>query len=262
MTLLNSTVPGTAFQGVHQETPHEYVSHTHKNQRMSQSPQAMGEWKESVLETMFDHLILVEPQLCIGELLTSQLRRQIPQIDICHSKSLQETVRCLSDAPASLVVAEVRFAEGGISRLSDVIQRIYPRSHLVAWTQHHSEYLTAQASELGLYGVLPKSMPLNDLVASLELLLRGGKLSPVIPSLQAGGTDSEVDLEAIRQLTGRQIEIMLLLSEGYSVKQVAQKLHLTVKSVDSLKYRLMKQLGFNDRVQLTRFAIRAGLIDP
>ena len=56
-------------------------------------------------------------------------------------------------------------------------------------------------------------------------------------------------------------EVLRFLAQGHSVKEVATKMHLSAKSVDSHKYRIMKKLGIHDRVHLTRFAIREGLLE-
>ncbi len=61
-------------------------------------------------------------------------------------------------------------------------------------------------------------------------------------------------------LTPRQKEVLRFLAQGHSVKEVASKMHLSAKSIDSHKYRIMKKLDIHDRVHLTRFAIREGLL--
>lgn len=63
-------------------------------------------------------------------------------------------------------------------------------------------------------------------------------------------------------LTERQLEVLTHLAEGKTVKEVAHILHLSHKSVDSHKYRIMNRLHVHDRVHLSRFAIREGLIEP
>ena len=63
-------------------------------------------------------------------------------------------------------------------------------------------------------------------------------------------------------LTERQLEVLSHLAEGKTVKEVAHILHLSHKSVDSHKYRIMNRLHVHDRVHLSRFAIREGLIEP
>jgi len=66
----------------------------------------------------------------------------------------------------------------------------------------------------------------------------------------------------LSSLTNRQLEVLRLLAKGQSVKQVAQTMRLSEKSVDSHKYRLMNKLDIHDRVELARFAIREGLTTP
>lgn len=66
----------------------------------------------------------------------------------------------------------------------------------------------------------------------------------------------------LNELTGRQIEVLRHLAAGESVKEVARRLHLSEKSVDSHKYRIMHKLGIHDRVGLARYAIREGLMLP
>nr|ADY61088.1 transcriptional regulator, LuxR family [Rubinisphaera brasiliensis DSM 5305] len=62
-------------------------------------------------------------------------------------------------------------------------------------------------------------------------------------------------------LTPRQLEVLTYLAEGKSVKEVAQVMHLSQKSIDSHKYRIMNRLHVHDRVHLSRIAIREGLIE-
>jgi len=63
-------------------------------------------------------------------------------------------------------------------------------------------------------------------------------------------------------LTNRQLEVLRYLVQGLSVKEVAREMHLSEKSIDSHKYRIMHRLGIHDRVELSRFAIREGLSLP
>lgn len=62
------------------------------------------------------------------------------------------------------------------------------------------------------------------------------------------------------RLSDRQIEVLRNLAFGMSVKDVARKMHISVKSADSHKYRIMQSLEIHDRVGLARFAIREGLV--
>lgn len=84
--------------------------------------------------------------------------------------------------------------------------------------------------------------------------------------------DSTADTESVKSaaspelllqsLNPRQLQIFALLAGGSSVKEVATAMGLTFKAIDSQKYRIMRKLGVTDRVQATRLAIRAGLLNP
>jgi DNA-binding NarL/FixJ family response regulator len=69
-------------------------------------------------------------------------------------------------------------------------------------------------------------------------------------------------LHRIRDFTDRQLEVLIQLAEGKRVKDIAAALHLSEKAIESHKYRLMNLLGLHDRVELCRWAIREGLIQP
>jgi DNA-binding NarL/FixJ family response regulator len=66
----------------------------------------------------------------------------------------------------------------------------------------------------------------------------------------------------LTSLTSRQIEVLRHLARGKSVKEVARSMHLSEKSIDSHKYRIMHKLGIHDRVELARYSIREGLTLP
>lgn len=68
--------------------------------------------------------------------------------------------------------------------------------------------------------------------------------------------------EQLSVLNARELEVFTLLAQGRSVKEVAILLGASFKAIDSQKYRIMRKLGLTDRVQATRLAIRAGLINP
>jgi DNA-binding NarL/FixJ family response regulator len=63
-------------------------------------------------------------------------------------------------------------------------------------------------------------------------------------------------------LTPREIEVLKLIAEGHPSKEIAAMLHISVKTVDKHRTNMLDKLGMRDRVELTRYAIRRGLIEP
>lgn len=116
-------------------------------------------------------------------------------------------------------------------------------------------------------GYLIKGEPLQTLISAIERAVAGEQVfSPsVLERLNFDTARNRYVLKTTLPtagLTTRQLEVLRHLAKGESVKEVARVMHLSQKSVDSHKYRIMNKLGIHDRVELTRFAIREGMITP
>lgn len=124
-----------------------------------------------------------------------------------------------------------------------------------------------QALRTKVAGYVLKTDSLSNLVAAVQRVANGGtyyseairERITVDPLTGQMKTHCESRLAT---LSDRQIEVLRNLAVGLSVKDVAKKMHISVKSVDSHKYRIMQALEIHDRVDLARYAIREGLVCP
>jgi DNA-binding NarL/FixJ family response regulator len=115
---------------------------------------------------------------------------------------------------------------------------------------------------LNVSGLFLKTSPLEEVLEGLRGVLDGQRrfCSRLRQRFLREGRSPSAPAAVLEGLTPRQMEVLVQLAHGATVKEVATRLHLTAKAVDSMKYRLMKAFQFHDRVELTRFAIREGLI--
>lgn len=129
-----------------------------------------------------------------------------------------------------------------------------------------SDVLLAQALQVKVSGYILKSEPVNQLIEAIRQVAAGQTYysAPVQSRISHDAarnlTTVKTD-QAAADLTPRQMEVLRHLARGASVKEVAKTMHLSQKSVDSHKYRIMNKLGIHDRVDLTRYAIRERLIE-
>jgi two-component system response regulator NreC len=125
-------------------------------------------------------------------------------------------------------------------------------------TMYGEQELVAQCLQAGAAGYVLKDVPAAQLLYAIHAVGRGGRyLSPealkgVVTEYveRSEGKESRYDL-----LTGREREVLKLLAEGLSAKQVASRLELSVKTVDVHKTNLMRKLDVHDRAELIRWAI-------
>ena len=140
-----------------------------------------------------------------------------------------------------------------------------PKTRVVILSMHANEAYVAQALRAGIAGYLVKDAAATELAAALRAVARGETyLSPAISRQVVDGFLGKSQLEAdpLQGLTSRQREILQLIAEGKSTKEIAAVLDVGIKTVETHRANLMERLGIHDVAGLVRFAIRSGVISP
>ncbi len=134
---------------------------------------------------------------------------------------------------------------------------------LLMLSMHDNEQYLFEALKLGAAGYVHKSVADRDLITACRAALMGepflypGAVATLIRGyLAKGSQDAQTAL-----LTPREEEILKLIAEGYSGKEMADMLVLSPKTIERHRANLLEKLGMKDRLELTRFAIRTGLIE-
>ncbi|HKY30202.1 MAG TPA: response regulator transcription factor [Pyrinomonadaceae bacterium] len=148
----------------------------------------------------------------------------------------------------------------------DVLKEINEKSphvKVVILTVHDSEDYALHALRSGAEGYLPKSAASAELELALEHVMRGEKyLSPsiarkVVFEYLKGTHSGRAELA---HLTPRQREVLTLISQGHSTKDIARILNISVKTVETHRAQLMERLDIHDVAGLVRYAIRTGMV--
>ncbi len=144
--------------------------------------------------------------------------------------------------------------------------RLMPRLPILFLSMHDSEQYLFEALRAGAAGYVLKSVADRDLVEACRAAMRGepflypgavrALISDYVERARAG--------ETVRDdpLTPREHEIVKLVAESASSKDIAELLSISEKTVERHRSNILQKLGLRDRVELTRYAIRRGLIEP
>ena len=143
------------------------------------------------------------------------------------------------------------------------LKKDHPHVRIIILSMHTSEEYVLQALRAGASGYLVKDSAPLELGLALQSVARGETyLSPPISRqvvdnyMQRMGQGDQ----PLAQLTGRQREILQLIAEGGSTKEIARKLNVSVKTVETHRAQLMERLDIHDVAGLVRFAVRHGLV--
>lgn len=149
----------------------------------------------------------------------------------------------------------------GLQAAAELARR-RPELKLLMLSMHDSEQYLFEALKAGASGYVLKTAADRDLVEAVRAAMRGE------PFLYPAAVTALIRDYLVREetpagpLTPRELEILKLIAEAYTSDQIAHELTISRRTVDRHRENILAKLGMRDRVELTRYAIRCGLIDP
>jgi len=143
------------------------------------------------------------------------------------------------------------------------IARDYPKVSVIILSMFANEEYVGSALSAGAKGYLLKNASPNELELALEAIARNETyLTPAVSKAVIDAYKSRLSEKSapLERLTPRQREVLKLIAEGNTSKEIANRLNLSIKTVDMHRTMLMKELNIHDIAGLVRYAIRTGLI--
>jgi DNA-binding NarL/FixJ family response regulator len=146
------------------------------------------------------------------------------------------------------------------------ILKKHPETKVLILTMHTNEEYVFEILRAGASGYIIKKAAPTELVSAIRAIKQGESfLSPSISKkvideylLRAGEEGKE---DVFELLTNREREVLQLIAEGYSTREIAEKLFVSAKTVETHRSNLMKKLDLHGTADLTRYAVRKGIVD-
>jgi DNA-binding NarL/FixJ family response regulator len=207
-------------------------------------------------------IVIVEDHTAIREMLAEILRGDPAYKIIGESGEGQQACQVCLELKPDLIVLDARLP--GMSGV-DILRRIGKQlksTRVMVFSAYESPALVREMLEVGAHGFVEKTAGLVEFKKGLETVSRGGTyFGPGIAALLRSVVASKSPDSGIESLTDREREILKLVAESHSTKEIAQKLGISVKTVDNHRTNLMRKLDLHDVASLTRYSLEIGLID-
>ena len=178
----------------------------------------------------------------------------------------REALRLARQQHPDVIVMDIAMPEMNGVEATEQLQENAPAARVVILSMHADATFVRQALRAGVAGYLLKGAAVAELPLALQSVIRGETyLTPKVSQHVIDGylrEETGEDPGPLEELTARQREILQLLAEGRSTKEIAGILDVSVKTVETHRMRLMDRLGIHDLPGLVRFAIRAGIVSP
>lgn len=199
------------------------------------------------------------------ELVRCGLRRLLDDVTDLHvtgeAATGEEVVEQARKLSPRVVLMDARVPGIGGLEATRRITRAGPGPAVVVVTRYVDDPLQSQYLEAGASGCLTKHSSLDEIVEAVRLVARGERyISADIArqmalSMQPGNAHSPFD-----RLSGREAQVLMMVAQGHNVHDISERLCLSAKTVSTYRYRLFEKLGVANDVELTRLAIRHGVV--
>lgn len=176
----------------------------------------------------------------------------------------REALRKLNEVSVDIVVMDLAMPDMNGIEATRQIRREYPDVQILALSMHADEEHVRHVLEAGASGYVVKDSAFEDLIDAVKTISRGSiYLSPQVANivvdeyLQHPHTSESNRI--YKELSDREREVLQLIAEGRSTKEIASRLFVSVKTVETHRRNIMQTLGVESVAELTKYAVRAGL---
>lgn len=177
-----------------------------------------------------------------------------------------EALAALDHTPADLAILDIAMPRMTGLQAAREISRSHAGVRILILSMYDNEQYFFEALKVGASGYVLKSVADRDLLEACRATMRGepflypGAVTALIRDYLRRAQAGDGLPDAI--LTPREEEVLKLIAEGHTAREIGKTLGISVKTVDRHRTNTLQKLGLRDRLALTRYAIRAGLTEP
>jgi two-component system invasion response regulator UvrY len=200
------------------------------------------------------------------ELVRTGIRRIIEDVRGMNvageADSGEESVKWCRNHHADVVLMDMNMPGIGGLEATKKILRYNPDVKIIVLTVHTENPFPTKVMQAGASGYLTKGAGPDEMVNAIRIVHSGQRyISPEIAQQMALSQVSHSSDNPFKDLSERELQIMLMITKGQKVTDISQQLSLSPKTVNSYRYRLFSKLHISGDVELTHLAIRHGMLD-
>jgi two-component system invasion response regulator UvrY len=193
--------------------------------------------------------------------LKETIGESFPKVTFGEAKTAQETVECVRRQDWEIVILDISMpGKSGLDILDDV-RRLRPKLPVLFLSMHPEEQYARRALKSGAAGYLTKDSIPEELKEAVRRILTGGRyVSATLAERLAFDLRKGADTPLHELLSAREFQVLRMIASGKSVKEIANDIALSVKTVSTYRARILQKTGMKTTAELIRYALQTQLV--
>lgn len=194
--------------------------------------------------------------------LRETLSEAFPKISFGEAKTARETLELVHRQDWDVIILDISMpGKSGLDILDD-LRRSRPRVPVLLLTMHPEQQFARRALKAGAAGYLTKDSVPDELKEAIKKIVAGGRyVSATLAEKLAVDLRQGTDMPVHELLSDREFQVLRMIASGKSVKEVADELSLSVKTVSTYRSRILEKTGMKTNADLIRYALQTQLVD-
>jgi len=210
-------------------------------------------------------IVLCDDHQIIREGLRSLLEKQPDMTVVGEALNGLSAIKLVSEKKPDIVILDIAMPEmNGIAAARRIFAD-HPKVKVLALSMHSDHHFVTEMLEAGASGYMLKDSAFGELTTAIRTIISGGLfISPhiagnVLEEFARRTKPGRAPRRQVVQLSQREKEILQLISEGHSTKEIAAKINVSVKTVETHRQHIMQKVGAHNVAALTKYAVREGI---
>ena len=224
---------------------------------ISSEKQEEGNGRLNGVRSHYTRILLVDDHPVVRRGLVACLSGRTNLAVVGEAADGLDALRKVGELSPDLVLMDVEMPHMNGLAATEMICKKFPRTKVLVLSMHNNPDYVVQAVQMGARGFALKTSPSEELIKAIEIVQRGEPFFPGQTIQQSAKKEPATNAGGLFE---REKEVLVHLAAGYSNKDIAELLHISVRTVESHRARLMKKLNIHTIAGLTRYALAHGYI--
>ncbi|OHB52758.1 MAG: DNA-binding response regulator [Planctomycetes bacterium GWF2_42_9] len=208
-------------------------------------------------------ILLADDHAIVRDGLRKSLQQEEDMDIVGQAKDGLATIQLTRELSPDIVLMDISMPDVNGMDTCREITRDFPNVKVIGLSMHSAKRFVSEMFKAGACGYLPKNCEYDELTNAIRQVMSGKTyLSPAITDVVVDNfvrVSAEENNSVFFTLTKRERQVLQLMAEGKTTKQIGQSLHISPKTVEAHRLRVMEKLNINNVAQLTKYAIQEGL---